>query len=129
MGRELSNGNVGSRMPAHSEEVLNETAKFTRSQRGSYASAIHTYIANQEPLTDRELRRICDTDFHTVKHLFVWRDHRWRHSRTDNDFERLKSNQASARAKAMKGVQRRRELGLLPGGSPETNGALVGDHC
>lgn len=96
-----------------------DTAGMSKSEHGSYLLSIFAYWMKGGALTHRELKEICGNDMDRVCGFYVKCDGKWHHKRIDMDLAKARKKRASAHAKAMKGVQRRRELGQLPGDGPE----------
>lgn len=100
-------------MPMFIGDYMANTIGLTHSQHGAYLLSIFKYWLKGESLTSSELREVCGREIDRVSQFFVWEGSRWHHKRVDHELDMARKRMETAREKAMKGVQARRDKGLI----------------
>ena len=101
-------------MPLYVGDYMADTIDLKNRQHGAYLLCLMKYWMKRGALTSDELRAVCGRDVDRICKFFIWCDGLWHHKRVDEELRLSDDLMEKARAKAMKGVEARRKLGLLP---------------
>ncbi len=101
-------------MPLYVGHYLADTMDLTKAEHGSYLLAIMAYWQKGGALTSKELRAVSGREVDRVSKFFVMCDGLWHHKRVDEELRKAAEKMEASRQKALKGVEARRRLGLLP---------------
>ena len=100
-------------MPIFIGDYIADTIGLTNAEHGAYLLALMKYWRKGESLTPVELKEVCGRETDRISRFFTMDGGRWHHKRVDQEMKTARDRNESARLKANKGVEARRQKGQI----------------